>query len=238
MGVIERAFKRVSRLKDSYFRGKGYRGLRGLDRKVFRIIRPEAGGFFIEAGANDGVTQSNSFFLEKKLSWTGLMVEPVPRLAEVCTINRPNSIVLNAALVAPSDAGTRIPIVDVDLMSVVNRPSDITQASEETILEAEDVQGISRNHVYAEGRTLTSILEEVEAPPIDFFSLDVEGFELEVLKGLDIKKYAPKWILIETHSYKEVSECLGEEYVLAKQITHHDYLFRYVPSSVISAFRS
>ena len=34
-------------------------------------------GFFIEAGANDGVVQSNTFYFEKELNWTGLLIEPI-----------------------------------------------------------------------------------------------------------------------------------------------------------------
>ena len=45
--------------------------------------------------------------------------------------------------------------------------------------------------------TLTSVLDEIKAPNlIDFFSLDVEGFEEKVIKGIDFKKYNFKFFLI------------------------------------------
>jgi hypothetical protein len=41
--------------------------------------RKKRGGFFIEAGAHNGVEASNTLYLEKKLGWTGILVEPNPQ---------------------------------------------------------------------------------------------------------------------------------------------------------------
>lgn len=56
-------------------------------------------GFFIEAGANDGIKQSNTYFYEIEKGWKGLLVEPNYRQYVECKKNRPNSIVENYALV-------------------------------------------------------------------------------------------------------------------------------------------
>ena len=66
--------------------------LYGIDRKLERWLDRD-GGVFIEAGANDGVRQSNTYFLEKKRGWTGLLVEPVPELAAECRKNRRAAVV-------------------------------------------------------------------------------------------------------------------------------------------------
>jgi hypothetical protein len=57
-------------------------------------------GFFIEAGANNGLYQNNSLYLETSLKWKGLLIEPNPTRYEECKKNRPNSIVKNCALVS------------------------------------------------------------------------------------------------------------------------------------------
>lgn len=50
--------------------------------------------------------------------------------------------------------------------------------------------------------TLYEILDQAKAPAvIDFLSIDVEGRELDVLKGLDIERYKPRLILVEYHVY-------------------------------------
>ena len=59
-------------------------------------------------------------------------------------------------------------------------------------------------------RPLTSLLDEVSAPSaFDLLSLDVEGNELAVLKGLDFRKYQPKWMLVETRN-SDVSDYLSD----------------------------
>jgi hypothetical protein len=60
----------------------------------------------------------------------------------------------------------------------------------------------------AQARTLTSLLDEVSAPlRFDLLSLDVEGNELSVLKGLDLQRYRPIWILVEVRG-RDVADFL------------------------------
>jgi len=61
--------------------------LNRIDRKLERHLDFD-GGVFVEAGANDGVTQSNTYYFEKFRGWTGLLVEPEPALAAACRRNR------------------------------------------------------------------------------------------------------------------------------------------------------
>ena len=79
-----------------------YTGLDGLDKKLIAYL-PQGVGYFIEAGANDGVRQGNTYFLEKRRSWAGLLVEPVPRLAKKCEKNRSKSVVAQVVLVSQNN---------------------------------------------------------------------------------------------------------------------------------------
>lgn len=78
----------------------------------------------------------------------------------------------------------------------------------------------------APARTLTSILEEVDAPiGVKFLSVDVEGGELEVLKGISFSKFSVEWILVETHARDLFTDFLGGKgYGYHSQLTPHDYL--------------
>jgi hypothetical protein len=87
------------RLRPTYRRFFVHASLNSLDRKIDKYL-PER-GVFIEAGANDGLNQSNTLFLARGRSWKGILVEPVPRLFERCKKNRPDSFCVNAALVSP-----------------------------------------------------------------------------------------------------------------------------------------
>lgn len=182
------------------------------------------GGFYIECGANDGITQSYTYELEKR-DWTGILIEPSITAFNKCINNRSKAnLFYNCALV--SDNKTEI-VGDFDgsCMSSVNG------------------ERLDRNStVTVKCRTLTSILDELTEINIDLFSLDVEGYELEVLKGLDFSKYSPKYLLIEIYSkdYNEIFNYLQNnkyEFVLSTTNfnkiddphwdgTHNDYLFK------------
>jgi hypothetical protein len=79
-------------------------------------------------------------------------------------------------------------------------------------------------------RPLSAILEEVGSPAVDLLSLDVEGFEVSVLRGLDLKRHAPAWILIEMHDLEEGRAAIAAElrnlYVEHEQISPLDVLYR------------
>jgi hypothetical protein len=65
-------------------------------------------------------------------------------------------------------------------------------------------------------KTLTKILQEVNAPPvIDFFSLDAEGAELQVLRGLDFDKYKINCILVE-HNMEKTKRRYIREFLIPK----------------------
>jgi len=58
-------------------------------------------------------------------------------------------------------------------------------------------------------RTLNCLLQKILVEKIDLISIDTEGWELEVLKGFDLKKYQPEVIMVENlHNEKEVSDFL------------------------------
>ncbi|MGI6100339.1 MAG: hypothetical protein ACOYD3_11385 [Kiritimatiellia bacterium] len=85
-------------------------GLDSLDLKLQKYLDFD-NGFFIEAGANDGFTQSNTYWLERFRGWRGILVEPIPSLYEICRKERSRSTVYNYALVSdnwPQDFPTMI----------------------------------------------------------------------------------------------------------------------------------
>src|SRR5580765_5035293 len=73
--------------------------LNSLDHKLKKYLDFENGSF-IEAGGNDGLTQSNTYWFERFRGWRGLLIEAVPDQAGLCRQNRPRAEVINAALVA------------------------------------------------------------------------------------------------------------------------------------------
>lgn len=173
-------------------------------------------GFFIEAGASDGMIASNTFYLEKIKGWTGLLIEPNPNEYKKCVACRLKSLVFPYALVPSDFTASHIQL---------SIPNDISMAS----IDLTGSDNRDRNQIIeVPARTLTSILDEVGVPTIDFFSLDVEGFELSVLKGLDFHRYRPTALLVEClteRDQKKVSDHLEQWYQPAIKVSIRDFLF-------------
>src|SRR5450759_2215887 len=59
------------------------------DLVLNKVIFPsKENGFFLDIGANDGITFSNSYFLEKERNWEGICVEPLPQTFKILSDNR------------------------------------------------------------------------------------------------------------------------------------------------------
>lgn len=199
--------------------------LNELDLKLEAFIDFD-GGFFIEAGANDGVKQSNTLYFEKYRRWRGLLIEPVPELAAQCRKNRPRCIVENTALVPFDYPGDRIEMRYCDLMSQVKGAMKSTREELEHIERGCRVQNIQNREIQASARPLSAILDQHNITNIDLLSLDVEGFELQALQGLDLDRHKPLFLLIEARFREEIDSYLAPYYKPLAELSHHDVLFR------------
>jgi FkbM family methyltransferase len=197
--------------------------LHDLDAKLDAIIARER-GFFVEAGAHDGFTQSNTYYLERFRGWRGVLVEPIPEQAAEARVSRPDATVVQCALVSADDARQRVRMSFGDLMSIVVGVKDADWTSNGTMLGWYDPYEID-----VEARTLSSVLDEVRAPEIDLLSLDIEGCEAEALRGLDLDRHAPRFILVEIHDRvgdrPSIDLALGDRYVAQGWLSPIDLLY-------------
>ncbi len=162
------------------------------DLVLYEFFRQQPVGFFVEAGGYDGVTFSNTYLLEV-LGWNGLLVEPHPELAKLCGSRRPKCTVVQKAL-GPDGASGSIPFTCADDASG-GSPLSFTEASQNHIDRCVQ-EGYSLRQIQVPVASLNSMLEGC-SQRVDFLSLDVEGFELEALKGFDIARFTPVIMLIE-----------------------------------------
>jgi FkbM family methyltransferase len=153
---------------------------------VLRFFGGKRTGNFVDVGANDPEIMSQSWTLEQ-LGWRGILVEPLPKFAERLRRARPNSRVIQAAC-GPTG---HPPTVELHEAECSMHSGLVRNALDET------ERYVARHIVPMV--SLDEILSAEDNPPIDFVSIDVEGMELDVLRGFDLARHAPALLLVEDH---------------------------------------
>jgi FkbM family methyltransferase len=135
-------------------------------------------GFFIEAGANDGVFLSTCKTFED-VGWGGVNIEPNKTLFEKLCKNRPTSINLNIAL---SDCEGEVEFEEIEFengcFSRVKDPKrneDVDRRFNLTVLRTYTIPS----------KPYSQVITELSIPHVDLFVLDVEGYEPEVIQGME-----------------------------------------------------
>ncbi len=176
----------------------------GEDRILWNVFRGRTTGYFVEVGAYDGVTLSNTCFLEQ-LGWRGLLVEPIQELCQRAAANRPMSRVIHAACGKTGSSGTTKFTVakNVPVLSFLTADADHVERCRR--------EGAELKEIEVPLRSLNDILmhERRDAPPacnpwaanhgwrIDVVSIDTEGCELDVLDGFDLDRFRPRILIME-----------------------------------------
>lgn len=173
-------------------------------------------GYYVEAGAFDGITHSNTLTLERHFNWTGLLIEPHPDLVSVVKENRPNNIHSDKALslTGLSKRGTLL---------LGGQWSGLQELMTRKFLDQHQERG--NPGVEVECATLHEVLEAAKAPQhIDYLSLDIEGGELPVLldyflKTPDDVRRRFGCITVEYEYDESILQCL------IMLLDHFDYRF-------------
>lgn len=137
-------------------------------------------GTFIDIGASDGVSLSNTYLLEKYYNWNGILIEPNPYWHKPLTKNRTSPICTQAIF---SKSGLELTFINHFLpeLSKINN------------LSKKKLTSLSReisNLILVNTISLNDIFQTFDLPhQIDYLSIDIEGLEFEVLKTFDFEKY-------------------------------------------------
>ncbi|WP_228385084.1 FkbM family methyltransferase [Polynucleobacter wuianus] len=203
--------------------------MNNLDEKLEKYLNYD-NGYFIELGANDGVHQSNTLYYEKYRGWGGILVEPTLHNYLLCRQNRSakNKFFCNACTSFEYEEKF-VEIIYSNLMSIpLGLETDIVDPTGHAKEGKQFLQSFEENVSFgAVAKTLNQIMLDAQAPKmIDFLSLDVEGAEIEVLKGIDHHQYKFKFMCIESRSFDRLNEYLTSNgYVFVEGLSHWDYLF-------------
>ena len=158
----------------------------GLDLLLKHFFRDKKKGIYIDVGCFHPKLASNTYLLYKK-GWTGINIDVDSHTIEILNYLRPRDY--NKQIAVADKAG------EIDLYFYHDR-SSINTTSKETFKSR---GGKSLDIRKVKSETLDNIIENspFKNNKIDLLTIDVEGYEINVLKGFDIKKYQPDIIVLE-----------------------------------------
>jgi len=194
---------------------KKFNAYHNLDKKLLNYINYK-NGFYIDCGANDGVNQSTTWYFEKYLNWHGVLIEPVPEVYNELKNNRNNNnYFYNYALVSKNYNQQEI--------NFNYNNKDSLQAKKNL-----DSGPLKKNKkiITVKCKTLENILDNIKIPKlIDFFSLDVEGYEFEVLEGINFNSVKFKYILVETEFPEKMNNFLTQKkYKFLERLSNYNFV--------------
>jgi len=165
---------------------------RWLDEVVFKGLR---NGVFLDIGAYDGVTGSNSLFFEAFRNWTGLLVEASPRLALQSARHR-SQPVANCAIGAITGK-----VEFLEVLSGYTQMGGITHLiDEETLRQIRSHPNHAEKCRMVPVKGCSLLLRTYDLDHIDIVFIDVEGAEEEVLESFPFESSNPVAFCVENNA--------------------------------------
>lgn len=200
MGILKKFRKRA---KDSFFYNifqnifhtplKSYSDCYGEDLFVKNYFENKKNGFYLDVGCNQPKKNSLTFHLHNK-GWTGINIDISERCIKLYNHFRRKDINLNVSLGSKEkNVEAFIFYNNCTMNTVDNKFKNYTINSVNKTPETKKIKQL----------TLNKIISDHKVSKIDYLNIDVEGYEMEVLKGFSIKNMMPSLVSIEIHD----SEC-------------------------------
>jgi FkbM family methyltransferase len=166
----------------------------GEDRILADLFGRRRDGLCVEVGANDGQHGSTSLHFEES-GWRCILVEPNPDLCQLIRSRR-------SAKVFEFAASDREDVATLHIVEGAERADGLSTISNDPSNHARIREnGFLSRPVQVRTRTLDRILDDAGIDKqIDFISIDVEGHELPVLRGLSLERWNPSIILVEDNT--------------------------------------
>ena len=202
-----------------------------IDNLLKDLIKHKKEGFFLEVGAYNGFSESVSLRFEKELKWKGLLIEPNPVHFKYLKRNRPNNICLNLICLSKDFLTKELFIKNLNQMSYIvdnNDRSYFTHYPVEKINNlAKETYSGNFEKMSCKVETLQNIFREHEIKKIDLAIIDVEGSEMELLKGIEFSEIDIEYFCIETYNFKDLNMfMINQNYTFIKKIHKEDYVYK------------
>ena len=176
-----------------------FRSQYGEDSLIWDLLGGQTEGLYVECGAFDGRTYSVTSGFDA-MGWDGLLVEAIPERFEECARNRPHAIVRHAALGGPGRPPTaefvHVPDADGGMLSHGRLSDGATTPAHERRTSAH-----AGTLVTVPATTMDALLEKhFPGRRLDVAVIDVEGGEIELLRGFTLATWRPRVLLIEDNA--------------------------------------
>jgi FkbM family methyltransferase len=190
------------------------------DKIVDLYFKKKKNGFFLDLGAHDGISFSNTYFFEKEREWSGICVEPIPDVYEklcrsrvkssnwnVCISQNDSIVTFRRVLGAPEMLSGILEFMIPEHIERINYECSVSNGT------FEDIQIESKN--------ISTILEKHGNPSIDFLSIDTEGAEFSIIKTIDFDKVDITFLTVENnHTSVEIRKYLKSKgYKVIRYVT-------------------
>lgn len=171
---------------------RGHMSLADIKQDIMALVvsKIKRNGYFVEFGALDGITGSNTLLLEKQYGWNGILAEPARRWHDIIKQNR--SCLLDYRAVA-AESGLKLSFKETNEHLGLSGLVDY--------FNSQDMHDITRRtsagDIYeVETISLNDLLNHHNAPDfIDYISIDTEGSELSILEKFDFNRRVGLWTI-------------------------------------------
>jgi FkbM family methyltransferase len=178
------------------------------DQYVYeRFFKNKRNGVFVDIGAHDGITLSNTYFFEKNMEWTGICVEPIPEIFARLKNNR-TCLCIEGCIFDDLDKVSFLKISGwAEMLSGIVQnydPLHVKRIESEIALNGGHTQVIE-----VKCYNLTHLLLDNQIQHVDYLSIDTEGGEFGILRSIDFTKLDIDIIEVENNYHEPFEEFLA-----------------------------
>ena len=191
----------------------------GDDIQLYKLLKATSPGVYVDIGCWHPLKSSNTYYFYLR-NWKGICIDPNPELKQLFQKFRKRDRFINCGISEHEET--------LDYYLLEERFSSMNSMDLQ-FLRDQKVDDKIKSTVQIPCHRLDQILDDlmVKTDRLDFFDIDVEGFDLKILRSNNWEKYRPKLIMIETQlSFQEELHSETVDYLREKD-------YRLIAKSVI-----
>ncbi len=164
-----------------------------------QLFKNKRNGIFIDIGAHDGITHSNTYFFERELNWTGICFEPLPHIFEKLKQNRTCTCI--NACVSKIEGFLNFFSVEGYSEMLSGLVDTYDPRHLERLQKEIAIYGGKYSSIEVPSVQLNKVLEANKINRIDLLSVDTEGSELNILQSINFNKLNI-WAIAVENNYR------------------------------------